>query len=385
MSTGDTHRLDVLHLSEACGGGVRRHLQLIIPELQRRGLANGLWTFSHRAEEDFPAELANWRPQPEFVEFLRLPSPIWPRQFLALRRRLQKLVAEWRPRCLHLHAGWAGLLGRSIAWPTELQVIYSPHAFGLQSGKSWLRRRVLAKLETHLAKKTSVYVLVGPDEWQEAKTLRLPEEKLQLIPNALPVDFAAGLLPREQARMRLVLEPETQAILLPGRLAWQKGGDILLAALSQANFQNARPLFCFCGQGPQKQAWQQQADAAGVGKYVRFMDYMPELRQLLLAFDAAVIPSRYEGLSYALLECLAAGLPLLVSDLKANQLAADCQTFSAGDSSSLAKELPQFLATIKPPKPRKITWTLFEQIAALQDVYAASTAAADGPRIDADE
>lgn len=376
MPTPITSSLDVLHVTEACAGGVRRHLQLIIPELQRQGVRNGLWTFSARAEQNFAADVATWEPAPAFVQFQTLPRAIWPGLLWLLRCRLQKIVATLQPRCLHLHAGWAGLLGRSICWPAETQVIYSPHAFGILSGQSWLRRSILPWLETRLARRTHTYVLVGPDEYQEARSMQLPEEKLRLIPNALPDDFTAGLLSREQARVRLGLATKTQAVLVPGRLVWQKGGDILLAALRQTEFQKAPPLFCFCGQGPQLQPWQRQAKAGGVAEYVRFMDYLPDLRRLLLAFDAAVLPSRYEGLSYALLECLAAGLPLLVSDLQANLQDPSCQTFAAGDSRSLAKALPQFLESCKTRWPVKTSWTLSGQVAALQEVYAAAGAPA---------
>ncbi len=376
MPTPITSGLDVLHVTEACGGGVRRHLQLIIPELQRQGVRNGLWAFSARAEQNFAAEVATWAPGPACMQFQALPTAIWPGMLWLLRCRLQKIVATLQPRCLHLHAGWAGLLGRSIRWPDKLQLIYSPHAFGILSGQSWLRRSILPKLETRLAARTHAYVLVGPDECREARALQLPEEKLHLIPNALPEDFAAELLPREQARARLGLAPQTQAVLVPGRLAWQKGGDILLAALGQTRLPNPQTLFCFCGQGPQATAWKRMAKACGVAEQVRFMDYLPDLRRLLLAFDAAVMPSRYEGLSYALLECLAAGLPLLVSDLEANLQAPRCHTFAAGDSASLAQTLPRFLTSCQIGSPEKQSWTVSRQAEALQKIYAAVSATA---------
>ncbi|NLF92822.1 MAG: glycosyltransferase family 4 protein [Oligosphaeraceae bacterium] len=376
MPTPITSSLDVLHVTEACAGGVRRHLQLIIPELQRQGVRNGLWTFSARAEQNFAADVATWEPAPAFVQFQTLPRAIWPGLLWLLRCRLQKIVATLQPRCLHLHAGWAGLLGRSIRWPDTIQLIYSPHAFGILSGQSWLRRTILPQLETRLAERTHAYILVGPDECREARMMKLPEQKLHLIPNALPEDFAAGLLPREQARARLGLSARTQAILVPGRLAWQKGGDILLSALAQTRLPNPHTLFCFCGQGPQAAAWRRMARAGGIAGQVRFMDYLPDLRRLLLAFEAAVLPSRYEGLSYALLECLGAGLPLLVSDLEANLQDHTCHTFAAGDSDSLAQALPQFLASCQTRRPEKHHWTLSRQAEALQKIYAAASAPA---------
>ncbi len=375
MPKGMTARLDVLHITEAWGGGVRRHLQLIVPELQRRGIKNGIWIFSARAEEDLAKELEAWPTKPTFAQCQKLPVNIWPAWLGAMRKKLQHIVAREKPRWLHLHAGWAGLLGRSVNWPENPKTIYSPHAFGILEGQSWLRRSILPRLEARLAERTSLYVLVGPDEEREAEKMQLPKNKLRLIPNALPDSFIPELLDREQARACLGLTAQTQAVLVPGRLAWQKGGDILLQALHQSKALPPQLLFCFCGQGREEQAWRRQTRKYCLEKSVRFLGYRPDLRRLLLAFDAAILPSRYEGLSYALLECRAAGLPLLVSNIQANLYQTDPQdpqeqTFTAGDSRSLAKILPQFLATGKRRTPRMPRWTLNKQVDDLQEVYA---------------
>ena len=51
--------LDILHVVEACGGGVRRHLKLILPELTRRGIRCGVFAFGARYDRDFPSDLAH--------------------------------------------------------------------------------------------------------------------------------------------------------------------------------------------------------------------------------------------------------------------------------------------------------------------------------------
>jgi glycosyltransferase involved in cell wall biosynthesis len=80
-----------------------------------------------------------------------------------------------------------------------------------------------------------------------------------------------------------------------------------------------------------------------VADRVRFEGFVPGLSSLLMAFDMAVLPSLYEGLSYVLLECLTAGIPLVVSNILANVPRPDLrnclQTFEVGDIDTLAGAL----------------------------------------------
>ena len=70
-----------------------------------------------------------------------------------------------------------------------------------------------------------------------------------------------------------------------------------------------------------------------------------------MAFDMAILPSLYEGLSYVLLECLMAGIPLVVSDILANVPRPDLrnclQTFDVGNIEALAAAM---VKTVEEPE-----------------------------------
>ena len=370
MISAKHERLDVLQVTEACSAGVRRHLELILPALARRGLRCGLFAFSGRSDTDFAILRERLISSGSPVEWLDLRGGLSPLALWHARLRLQGMLRQYRPRCLHLHAGWAGLLGRIMfSTPEGTRVLYSPHAFGFHDGQPLWRKALLPRLEKMLALKTDGYILVGREELAEAPKLGLPAEKLFLAENGLPSDFVQSLLTREEARQELSISAVEHAVLVPCRLAWQKGLDVLLYALAKCQMPCPAPIFYLCGEGPEKSALQTLAAKLGLLPRLRFCGSIPALWRKLLAFDQVILPSRYEGRSYALLECLAAGLPVLASDIPANRISEQMLTFHAGDSASLAVQLPQLLASKARPTEINCVTSLSRQIDQLLDVY----------------
>jgi len=373
MSSSVNERLDVLQVTEACAGGVRRHLELILPALAARGLHCGLFAFSGRADADFFSLQAKLLALGCPVEWLELSTGMSVTKLWGARSCLQAMLLRYRPRCLHLQAGWAGLLGRAacLSLPPGLRVIYSPHAFGFHPEQPCWRKILLPLLEKKLSHKTSAYVLIGSEELAEAKRLGLPEQKLFLAENGLAKDFPTHLLPRDEARRHLGIPLSEKAFLVPCRLAWQKGLDLLLPALANSPLPEPSPIFYLCGEGPEKASLLALAEKLGLLPILRFSGNIPSLWQSLLSFDGAILPSRYEGLSYALLECLAAGLPVLASDIKANMISDQIIPFQSGQSSSLAEALPR-LWNSKPSFPKIPDGAAFlsSQIDKLLKVYS---------------
>ena len=70
----------------------------------------------------------------------------------------------------------------------------------------------------------------------------------------------------------------------------------------------------------------------------------PTLYRYLKAFDAGILPSLYEGLSYSLLEMLAAGIPVAASDIPANRVADNLRLFPLGDRDAMRDAIQKTLA-----------------------------------------
>jgi glycosyltransferase involved in cell wall biosynthesis len=100
-----------------------------------------------------------------------------------------------------------------------------------------------------------------------------------------------------------------------GRLAPQKGLEDLLDA-SPAISQRAT--IAVVGEGPLRDALEEQARTLGVCDRVRFMGFSSDIGLLLRAADVIALPSLWEGLSISLLEAMAAGKPIVTTSIGSN-------------------------------------------------------------------
>jgi hypothetical protein len=98
-------------------------------------------------------------------------------------------------------------------------------------------------------------------------------------------------------------------VLTPARLDAQKGHRVLFEAIPRV----PDATFLLAGEGPEREPLEALAAQLGIGERVRFLGRREDVPQLLAACDVFALPSLYEGSSLAVLEAMAAGIPIVSS------------------------------------------------------------------------
>ena len=310
---------------------------MLVPELLRHGQACGIFAFGNRMEPGFLEDMATLMQLGCRVTVVRGTGLVaWP--------MLRRVIREWSPRLIHSHAAKGGLLARLCAGHTP--VLHSPHGLPNQGT---FRHRLIHGMEMLTKQRVSSYILVSSAEQKAALALGIPAGKCQVIPNGVPANLAEESQPRDVARRTLGLPLEGKLIGVPARLAAQKGVDTLLRALPSIHSDCQVVL---CGDGSERSRLVSLADSLGVQSKVVFAGHIEGLWRSLRAFDAIVLPSRYEGLSYALLETIALGIPLMASDIPANVPCAELRPylhlFPPDDLGALAQAADGLLENLEP-------------------------------------
>jgi glycosyltransferase involved in cell wall biosynthesis len=103
-----------------------------------------------------------------------------------------------------------------------------------------------------------------------------------------------------------------------GRLEARKGHRFFLDAMRRVVDRAPGTIGLIVGEGREKEALLAQRDALGLGDAVRLVGYWPDLAEAFAALDVFVLPSLMEGHPLAILEAMAAGKPVVATDVGGN-------------------------------------------------------------------
>lgn len=107
---------------------------------------------------------------------------------------------------------------------------------------------------------------------------------------------------------------ERHGLLTVARLVPQKGIDILIDSLDLTNVDMAHWPLTLVGDGPERQALEKRVRDSGLQERVRFMGFRSDVQTFYQKAGIFVLPSRFEGMPNALIEAMAAGLAVVVTD-----------------------------------------------------------------------
>lgn len=227
--------------------------------------------------------------------------------------RLADLIRRERIALVHTHLYHANLYGRLAAARAGVPAIATVH--NTYQRMKWHRRL----LNRWLARRSARVVAVSDDIRRDlARYDRIPEDRITTIANGIDPARARSALSRAEARARLGLRDADFAVACVARLEEQKGHRFLLDALAllareEPQLYGALQLF-LVGDGRLRAPLQARAAELGLPA-VRFLGTRRDVPDILAAMDLHAMASLWEGLSIALLEAMAAGLPVVASDV----------------------------------------------------------------------
>ena len=139
----------------------------------------------------------------------------------------------------------------------------------------------------------------------------VPVERICVIPHSVRVEDYTVSVDKDAVRAEFGLLPTDKLVGSLGRLNYQKGYDILLQALALLASQETHLLLA--GKGEDEAKLRTQARALGIEGRVHFAGYRRDVPRLLGGLDLYTQPSRFEGMSLAILQAMAASCPIVAT------------------------------------------------------------------------
>ncbi len=237
------------------------------------------------------------------------------RDSAALWQLIRLLRAE-RPHLVHTHTSKAGVLGRLAAWWAGVPLIlHTPHGHVFYGHFGRLRSWLFLQIERRLARGTARLIALTDAERRDHLDRGVGRaDRFAVIPSG--IDLARFRRARRQGKAIPTwfdCPPDAFVVGSVGWLTEIKGHRFLVAAVARLKPEFPQLHLVIVGSGDQREALTRLAADTGVAAAVHLVGHRDQIEQCLAGFDCFVLPSLNEGMGRALVEAMAAGLPVIAS------------------------------------------------------------------------
>jgi len=263
-------------------------------------------------------------------------------------QELISLIRRKHVQVIQSHMGPANQLAVAVGKLSGIPVfptVHTPAAF-VDKRSRWDLRVYYNKAVNHFVYRAADRVLVVSQEIKEIIQQRfgIKDNKLLVLKNGIVCDDYDNASNPLDFQKEFSCSANKLKLVTAGRLVPLKSFDILVRAIGEVVNQGLTDLLVLiAGEGEEQIRLEHLIQKLELDNYVKLLGLRHDVMELMKACDLFVMPSRYEGLSLAMIEAMACGLPIIASDARGLK---DCITneqngllFPVDDYKALAERI----------------------------------------------
>ncbi len=223
--------------------------------------------------------------------------------------QMARQIRRFKPDIVHTHTHVGKYWGRFAALLAGARcIVHTEHnpcdvrRTRLERAADWLLHRMTARVVTFFSDQVAAL----------SRQEHLPPGKMLAIQNG--VTLVDGHEDRALARERLMVGDDEFAIVLVGRMEYQKNHALALRAFSAlGTATRERSVLLFVGAGENESMLRDFAKALGIARRVCFLGYRTDVASILPGADVLLMSSWFEGMPLALIEAMLAKVPIVTT------------------------------------------------------------------------
>ncbi|MDH3626174.1 MAG: glycosyltransferase family 4 protein [Acidobacteriota bacterium] len=248
------------------------------------------------------------------METLR--HPIAPLDDLRAVRELTRFFRDNQIELVHTHSSKAGILGRLAARRAGVKaIVHTVHGWSFNDTQSLARRQLYVQLERIAARWTDRMVVVSAQNREDGllRGIGRPEQ-YRVIHSGIDIEqFRRPQVSRQETRRALGYDDETIVVGTIACLKPQKAPLDFVAAAARAHATDSRLRFVIAGDGELRPRVEAAIARHRLQDVVQLLGWRDDVVELLHGLDLFVLTSLFEGLPRAVLQAMAAGVPVVAT------------------------------------------------------------------------
>jgi len=231
-------------------------------------------------------------------------------------KKLKAVIDSERFDLIHCHTPAVAMLTRLAARKARKQgsvVMYTCHGFHFHKASSKKNWMIYYPVERFLSRFCDYIVTINKEDFNRAKTFHC--KNVRYIPSVgVDINRIKTLMVDKATKKESIGVPcDKTLILSAGELIERKNHAVIIRALAKIN--NPNVYYAIAGKGPLKEELAELAKELGLAERVIFLGFRTDVFELYHAADISAFPSKIEGLGLAGVEAMAAGVPLVSSNV----------------------------------------------------------------------
>lgn len=236
--------------------------------------------------------------------------------------QVRSLMEREKYEFVHCHSPIGGVVSRIAGKATKTKVIYTGHGFHFFKGapiKNWLLYYPIEKL---LSKKTDVLITINEEDYNLATKKKFKAKRIEHIKGIginLDKFLPQTLETKNKLREEYSYSPDDFILIYVAELSYRKNQELLIKAVSKLTDQIPNIKLLLVGLGDFHDKYSELIKNLAIEDKVELLGYRNDVPSLMQLADLAVSASRQEGLPVNVMEAMATGLPLVVSNCRGNR------------------------------------------------------------------
>ena len=231
------------------------------------------------------------------------------------------LVERNKIEIIHSHGGVAGVYSRMLKKNIHgIRIVHSIHGIHYINSGNPFRRFISKAIEQYLVPYTDKFIVASEGDFKTAERIKIANPEItEIIPNGIDLSRFFESSSDKTLRVRFAGDENGFIAGNISRFDFQKNQRLIINSSSEILRKYPDVHFVFIGNGKYLKQCKSLVRALNVEKNFLFLDETKETEKFYKNFDLFVFPSLWEGLSLTVIEAMASGSAILISDIPQNK------------------------------------------------------------------